>query len=157
MNNEDAETMTPSTAEDYKELLPREPMAAVDALGNDKSKAIIACLIEEGPRSYSELEDTLGIASGSLSNALDPLRDAGLVSKQIVDSEGEPYRSRYKVTPFGKRFVSCLYSSLGTVDQTPRQRRAENYSDLETGEEPLIGWNEPTDESSSDGTAVIGQ
>jgi|GEM_PF-3394337 len=126
-------------------------MAAVDALGNDKSKAIIACLIEEGPKSYSQLKDTLDIASGSLTNALDPLKNAGLVSKRVVDSEGDPYTTNYEVTPFGKRLMSCLYDSLGTIDQTPpRQRRAENYSDQKTGKEPLIGWNEPAEDTKSD-------
>lgn len=146
MTLENETTTDKSNKSAYVELLPREIRVALGVMHNDNAQATVACLLEDGDQSFTELKNKLDIHSQSLSDALDGLKDAGIISKRISDTDGEEYSTYYEVTTYGKRFVDCLLHSLGTVDQAPHSargsRRADNYHDQETGNEPILGWNQ---------------
>lgn len=134
-------TMPDEIVESRAKIFPTEIREAVGAFENDNSQAIIATLLEEGPQSFSQLRDDLGVHQQTLTNSLNSLRDSGLIRKRLADSDEGEYESYYEVSEFGSRFVDCLLNSLGSVDsfqQDPPFRPVDNYQDPETGDEPIV-------------------
>lgn len=138
------------TASEWAEMFPYEIRAAVDAFAGERQQALLATLLEEGPLSFSDLQRAV-VESDSgdelhqykLSQALDPLQEAGLVAKRANDGAvSDRFDAYYEVTEYGSRFVHCLLESLGSVDSfEPSEQAVEplaHYRNDETGESPQI-------------------
>ena len=142
-------TMSKTVAE-RAEMFPYEIRVAVDAFAGERQQALLATLLEEGPLSFSELQSAMGgpekdeeMHQYTLSQALDPLQEAGLITKRSNDGTvSDRYDAYYEVTEYGSRFVHCLLESLGSVDSFERSEPAveplAHYRNEETGESPQI-------------------
>lgn len=137
------------TVSERAELFPYEIRVAVDAFASERQQALVATLLEDGPLSFSELQHAMGgpedeeMHQYKLSQALDPLQEAGLVAKRSNDGTvSDRYDAYYEVTEYGSRFVHCLLESLGSVDSfEPSEQAVEpltHYRNEETGESPQI-------------------
>lgn len=109
--------MADESASRKAEQIPFEIRRAIDAFGGEREQAIVVTLIDEGPLSFSELNDELGgLHNQTLTNALKNLRRGALVRKRATDSMESRYDAYYEVSEYGERFVNCLLESLGSVD-----------------------------------------
>lgn len=99
------------------EQIPFEIRRAVEGFDGEREQAIVVTLIDEGPLSFSELQDELGdLHNQKLTNALKKLRQGALVRKRATDAMESKYDAYYEVSEYGERFVNCLLESLGSVD-----------------------------------------
>ncbi|WP_265112267.1 hypothetical protein [Halosolutus halophilus] len=124
------------------EMFPLEIRQAVGAFEKENAKAVIATLLEEGPKSFTELKDELELYSQQLTNALDPLKTSGMIRKRAADADEDEYEAYYEISEFGSRFVHCLFESLGSVDSFDMKgepyEKVENYQDRRTGEDLIV-------------------
>jgi len=145
------ENMTMSkTVAERAEMFPYEIRVAVDAFAGERQQALVATLLEEGPLSFSELQSAMGgpeegeeMHQYTLSQALDPLQEAGLVAKRSNDGTvSDRYDAYYEITEYGSRFAHCLLESLGSVDSFEWSEQAveplTHYRNEETGKSPQI-------------------
>lgn len=99
------------------EQIPFEIRRAVEGFDGEREQAIVVTLLDEGPLSFSELNDELGgVHNQTLTNALKNLRQGALVRKRATGSMESKYDAYYEVSEYGERFVDCLLDSLGSVD-----------------------------------------
>jgi DNA-binding HxlR family transcriptional regulator len=93
--------------------LPRfaDPQEAIrsmhDVLGRKWHPVLLYHLLDDGPLGFSALKDrTDGISSKMLSESLDDLQSANLVSRELLSDQ--PVRVEYSVTPRGQALESLL-------------------------------------------------
>ncbi|WP_418282660.1 MarR family transcriptional regulator [Halorubrum sp. DTA98] len=134
--------MSNNLAKERAELFPLEIRQAIEALDKKHGKAIVATLLEEGPQSFTELKEDLGLSSSQITNALDALTIAGLVRKRTTIDDESSYNGRYEISEFGSRFVYQMLESLGSVDSFESHDEpyepVTNYQNKETGNEPVV-------------------
>lgn len=132
--------MTDDPISQKAEQIPFEIRRAIDGLEGERQQAIVVTLIDEGPLSFSELNDELGgLHNQKLTNALKQLRQGALVRKRATDSMESQYDAYYEVSEYGERFVNCLLESLGSVDSSePASPEYESVDHLRSGGEAVL-------------------
>jgi DNA-binding HxlR family transcriptional regulator len=120
--------------------LPRfaDPQEAIrsmhDVLGRKWHPVLLYHLLDDGPLGFSALKDrTDGISSKMLSESLDDLQSAGLVSRELLSDQ--PVRVEYSLTARGRALEPLLAEMV---------RWGTEHTDDEAGED-------------ADGRATVGR
>ena len=92
-------------------MIPNELIRAVLALSHKTRWDIIAKL-QQQQLSYTELLNNTGMRKGSLTHHLNKLMDAGLIDNFSQGTISGPYSSYYRLSRFGKDFLTSLISSI---------------------------------------------
>ncbi len=106
--------------EDYKELVPKRLLKAVNSL-NDLNRFALLLALTEAERSYQELIE-MGFSTGKLYNHLQHLLKNGLIENFYQRKEGSRHYSFYRIAPFGhtvlESILGIMETSLGseTID-----------------------------------------
>ncbi|MCD6383152.1 MAG: winged helix-turn-helix transcriptional regulator [Thermoplasmata archaeon] len=101
------------------------------ALSNEKRRKIVELLLHE-PLSFKELMDRTGMPQSTLADHLDVLQRSALVYNYVDPKKGNRYRSYYKLSDLGEKFVTTLYSfffpprETELVYLTPKERIIKN-------------------------------
>lgn len=102
--------MKEEKVESYLNAFPLELMESVLALSTKNKWAVFLSLIKEGEMSFTEIKDTFGANSNTLTPILKSLADGGLISKKVnkLADLGDRRKTFYSPTKFGLRFVNAL-------------------------------------------------
>lgn len=86
-------------------------------LGKTHALSILAAMIHHDPRPwrFSELETQLGISSSTLSERLDELIEAGLITRQVYKEI--PPRVEYEATPKAEELEPVFHHLGGWVNE----------------------------------------
>ncbi len=95
-------------------MIPNEIKDAVSALGHELRWCIVERL-QQSDLSYTELLRSIKVSKGRLTHHLNRLMESGLVDNFSQGYVKEPYSSYYRLSDFGKDFISALLISVEVV------------------------------------------
>lgn len=102
----------------YESRFPEELASGIEGLDNPTKRAIFVLLYDNPGLSFTEIRNELSgdkvMPSQTLSSALDGLKMAGLVNKQVRGADDDSrFTSAYSVSTFGEQFFKSLLGGLG--------------------------------------------
>lgn len=139
------------TVKEYSEEFPFEIRAGIEGIDGETEQAIMVLLMNEGALAFSEIKEMLSdsdedLHPTTLSNALESLKDGGLINKRVDEADPESgLSSYYSVSEYGHRFVNSLFDSLGRADG------------LKGRNMPILGTSNNLFESTEQVSAEIGK
>ncbi len=108
--------------ERYLAEVPYEIQDAIMSLSNKKNWAIFIALVKEGEKRFNEIKDQFGSDhSPEIDRALKVLIRGGLIEKVAHNPEeiGNAYKSFYKASETGIKFIDCLGNMLSQEPLKP--------------------------------------
>lgn len=91
----------------YDERFPAEIAQALDALGEEDNRQMLARLVDE-----DVVEDEV---SESEAEALNTLQRAGLATKQVHGPSDDGITGVYRLSEYGDRWMNAAFSTMGEL------------------------------------------
>jgi DNA-binding HxlR family transcriptional regulator len=115
---------------------PEELVQPIKALTNQSRRKMLLSLLERDTLSYSQIRDDFRIKKGTLNHHLHILVSAGLVRNFSNKDPGNPYKSFYVITGFGRNLIEGLRQ---TLEQPKIIRKTVTFNGTATVHEEIVG------------------
>jgi len=115
---------------------PEELVEPIKALTNQSRRKMLLSLSERDALSYSQIRGTFRIKKGTLNHHLHILVSAGLIRNFSNKDLGNPYKSFYAITGFGRKLIEGLRQ---TLEQPKIIRKTVTFNGTATVNEEIVG------------------
>jgi DNA-binding HxlR family transcriptional regulator len=115
---------------------PEELVQPIKALTNQSRRKMLLSLLERDTLSYSQIRGAFRIKKGTLNHHLHILVSAGLIRNFSNEDPGNPYKSYYAITGFGRKFIEGLRQ---TLEQPKVIRKTVTFNGTATVHEEIVG------------------
>jgi DNA-binding transcriptional ArsR family regulator len=115
---------------------PEELIQPIKALSNYSRRKMLLSLLERDALSYSQIQSAFRIKKGTLNHHLHILVSAGLIRSFSSKDPGNPYKSFYTITGFGRKLIEGLRQ---TLEQPKIVRKTVTFNGTATVQEEIVG------------------